>query len=108
MRPQKLLLAAAIIFAGTLTVNADSYSSSIGACKNAIGERLGITDVDTRYNIKKIKSKARYQDIKFSVTAFDESHPVQGVKVKCRTKKNGEILAVEFDQESLPASIAVN
>jgi len=108
MRPQKLLIAAIAMFAGTLAVNAGSYTNSVNACEDAIGERLGISEVEARYNIKKIKSRGRFQDINFNISVFDESHPVQSVKVKCRAKPSGEIVAVEFDQESLPASIAIN
>lgn len=112
MRPQRLLITAALFTAtATLlagTASADSYSNSISACEDAIGERLGIDTVNARYNVKKIKSRGRFQDIKFSVSVFDKSHPVQSVKAKCRAKANGEIVAVEFDSKSLPASIAVN
>ena len=108
MRPQKLLIAITAIFAGTLAVNAGNYTNSVNACEDAIGERLGISEVDARYKIKKIKTRGRYQDINFKVSVFDENHPVQSVKVKCRAKPTGEIVAVEFDQESLPASIALN
>ena len=108
MRPQKLLIAATSMFAGTLAVNAGNYTNSVSACEDAIGERLGISEVDARYNIKKIKSKGRFLYINFNISVFDESHPVQSVKVKCSTKRSGEIVAIEFDQESLPASIVVN
>jgi len=108
MRPQKLLIAATAMFAGTLAVNAGTYSNSVNACEDAIGDRLGITEIEARYNIKKIKTRGRFQDINFKISVFDESHPVQSVKVKCRAKPSGEIVAIEFDQESLPASMALN
>lgn len=108
MRPQKLLIAATAMFAGTLAVNAGNYTESVNACENAIGDRLGISEVDARYKIKKIKSRGRFQDINFNISVFDENHPVQSVKVACRAKPTGEIVAIEFDQESLPASIAIN
>ncbi len=108
MRPRKLLVAAGILAASTLTANADNYSASIDACENALGDRLGIDEVNTHYNIKKMKSRSKYRDIKFSVSVFDEAHPVKKVKAKCRVKPNGTVLAIEFDQNTLPASIAIN
>ena len=113
MRPQLLfaattLFAATVLFAVALPVNADSYSSAISACETEIGQRLGISDVNARYNIEKIKSRGRFKDIEFKVSVFDETHPVQSVTASCRTKTNGNLLAIEFDQESLPANIAIN
>jgi len=108
MRPLKLILAAVLFTMGALSASANSYSASVDSCENAIAERLGITDLNANYNIQKVKSRSRYRDINFTVSVFDEQHPVKGVKVKCRAKSNGTILAVEFDSKTLPASIAIN
>ena len=108
MRPQKFLLALAIAGAGTLTAHANSYTASIDACESELSNRLGLAEVNTNYNIKKVKSRSRYRDINFSVSAFDKTHPVQKVRAKCKVKPNGTVLAVDFDADTLPASIATN
>ncbi len=86
---------------------ADAYSASVNSCRNAIGDKLGISDVPATYDIQKVKTKARYRDIRFSVSAFDKNNPLQNVEVKCRSKRSGEILAVEFNPNTLPHSIAI-
>ncbi len=53
---------------GAVSANADQLRRSIDGCKQAITERLSATSEDTRVHLKKVKSKARYTDYKFTVT----------------------------------------
>jgi len=84
---------------------ADSYSRSIDGCKAAIGERLGLENVPAQYRVKTVKSKTRYRDLGFLVSANDDTSPVQGVIVNCKAKTNGQVLALDFP-EDLPGAIA--
>src|SRR5262245_25091077 len=108
MRTLPSALAVAVLgavgFSGT--AHADAYGASFSGCETAIQERLGLSDTPATYNIEKIRSKARYRQIDYSVTAADASGSVQDVKVSCRAKQNGEVLALEFDDSAQPNALA--
>lgn len=87
------------------TAYAGEYTKSIEGCENAIGQRLGIADVSTNYNIGKIKTTGRKRDMQFSVSVYDKSSPVQDVGVSCSVTRGGEVLALQFD-EALPTTVA--
>ncbi len=101
------LIATAVL---ALTVSgaaaAGSHTKSIDGCHQAIGERLGVADVNTNYDIGKIKSRGKYRDMEFRVSVRDDASPVQDVDVNCRVTKGGEVLALEFDDSTLPNAIA--
>jgi hypothetical protein len=100
--------------AATLTISlgsasayaANNYTASIDGCKQAIGERLGLSDTPTNYNIDKVKSRNNYRELSFSVSVYDKANPIQGVDVACRATRSGDVLAVEFDEATLPVSVA--
>ena len=96
-----------LLLLGGFSAAADAYTASVASCQKAIGEKLGVSQAAANYDIQKVRTKSRYRDIKFSVSAYDASNPLQGVKAKCRSRRNGEILAIEFDPDTLPSTIAV-
>jgi len=98
--------AVALLATMSFNANADAYAASIQGCEKAIGERLGIADAT--YNVQKVNSAARYRDLSFSVSAADASHPVQNLKVTCRAKQDGEVLAVNYDESALPTAVATH
>jgi hypothetical protein len=53
-----------------------------------------------------VKSRNNYRDLSFSVSVYDRANPIQGVDVACRATRSGEVLAVEFDDATLPVSVA--
>ena len=91
-------------FAGS--AHASAYSASFEGCQAAISDRLGLDATPANYNVEKVKSKPRYRDISYSISASDQSSPVQGVKASCRVKQSGEVLALELDESTLPAKVA--
>ena len=91
---------------GSASAFANQYTASIEGCKQAIGERLGLSNTATNYNIDKVKSRSHYRDLDFSVSVYDTSNPIQNVDVSCRATRSGEVLAVEFDDTTLPVSVA--
>src|SRR4030095_10866725 len=108
MRALPSALAVAVLgavgFSGT--AHADAYGASFSGCETAISERLGLAETPAADNIEKVRRKPRYREIDYSVTAQDGASPVQGVKVSCRAKQNGEVLALEFDDATLPNALA--
>jgi len=88
------------------TAQAGPYDAAIDACHTAISEHLDIAKVPTNYDLQKVRSKARYKDLSFSVSAYDDANPVQRVKVSCRARSNGEVLALEIDPDTLPTALA--
>jgi len=82
------------------------YEASIRGCEDAIGQRLGLAQSEFRTRIKGVDSASRYRDLDFSVFALDDANPIQGVRVSCRVRRNGDVLAVDFDERSLPGAIA--
>ena len=93
-----------VAFAGT--AGADAYTASLDACRSAISDKLGLAATPASYNVQKIRSKPRFRDISYSVSADDAASPVQGVKVSCRTKQNGDVLALDVDAATLPQAVA--
>ena len=100
------LAATLTVTLGSASVYADQYTASIDGCKQAIGERLGLANTPTNYNIEKVKSRNTYRDLNFSVSVYDKANPVQDVDVTCRVKRSGDVLALDFDDATLPASVA--
>ena len=100
------LAATLTITLGSASAYANNYTASIDGCKQAIGERLGLSDTPTNYNIEKVKSRNNYRDLNFSVSVYDRTNAIQGVDVACRVTRSGDVLAVEFDDTTLPVSVA--
>ena len=100
------LAATLTIALGSASVFASQYTASIEGCKQAIGERLGLSNTPTNYNIDKVKSRSHYRDLNFSVSVYDKANPIQNVDVSCRATRRGEVLAIEFDETTLPVSVA--
>ena len=95
-------LTAALLAFGSVHASADdAYTASIQGCQKSINERLGVADAS--YSVKKIQTSPRYRDINFSVTAEDAATPVKQMKVSCRAKSDGEVLAVQIDESQLPS-----
>ena len=92
---------AAVLATVALNASADSYSASIQGCQKSINEKLGVADA--AYSVKKIQTSPRYRDINFTVSAEDATTPVRQMKVSCRAKQDGEVLAVQFDESAMPA-----
>jgi hypothetical protein len=108
MRLLPSALAIAVLGAAAFSgsAQASAYSASFEGCQAAISDRLGLASTPASYNVEKVKSKSRFRDISYSVSANDDSSPVQGVKASCRVKQNGEVLALELDNATLPAALA--
>ncbi|TDJ21575.1 MAG: hypothetical protein E2O58_13505 [Gammaproteobacteria bacterium] len=100
------LVATLAITLGSAGAFANSYTASIEGCKQAIGERLGLSNTPTNYNIDKVKSRNQYRDLNFSVSVYDRTNPIQGVDASCRVTRSGDVLAIEFDENTLPVSVA--
>lgn len=98
-------LTAAVLMLATFQASAaDSYTASIQGCQKAISERLGVSDAD--FSVKKIQSSPRNIDLKFSVSSA--SATVDQLKVSCKAKQDGEVLAVNYDESALPAAVATH
>ena len=95
---------AAVLALASVHASADSYTASIQGCQKSINERLGVSDAS--YSVKKIQTSPHYRDINFTVSATDTAAPIQQAKVSCRAKQDGEVLAVKFDDTTLPAEVA--
>ena len=78
---------------------ADQYAAAIDGCREAIGKQMGLMDVDTRYKLKKVKSRATIRDLGFVVSARDESNTIQGVVVTCKVRRSGQVVALDFVDE---------
>ena len=100
-------LTAAVLALASVHANAaDAYTASIQGCQKSINERLGVADAS--YSVKKIQTSPRYRDINFSVSAEDAANPIKQMKVTCRAKSDGEVLAVQFDDSTLPSAVATH
>ena len=102
------LTATVLLVASFQASAADSYTASIQGCQNAIAERLGIPADQAAFSVKKIQSSARYRDFNFRVSASEGATPVDQLKVSCRAKNDGEVLAVNYDEGALPAAVATH
>ena len=100
------LTVAVLALAGAQANAADAFTASIEGCQKSINERLGVTDAS--YSVKKIQSSPRYRDINFSVSAEDATNPIKQMKVTCRAKSDGEVLAVQYDETALPSAVATH
>ena len=92
---------AAAMLLGAASANADQYRASIDGCKQAITERLGTTAEDARVKMKSVKSKSRYKDYKFTVTAGNAKGSAE-----CRVRSSGEVLALDIRGFDLPVAQA--
>jgi hypothetical protein len=106
MKALTSLTAAVLVLASFQAGAADSYTASIQGCQKAISERLGVSDAD--FSVKKIQSSPHYTDLKFSVTASGAATPIDQLKVSCRAKSDGAVLAVNYDESALPAAVATH
>ena len=95
-------------FAFSASAMADEYGRSINGCRDAIGKQMGISGMDVRYKLKKVKTRARARDIGFVVSARDSASPIQGVVVTCKVKRHGEVLALEFADEQYHNAVATH
>ena len=106
MKALTSLTAAVLVLASFQAGATDSYTASIQGCQKAISERLGVSDAD--FSVKKIQSSPRYTDLKFSVSASSAAAQIDQLKVSCRAKSDGEVLAVNYDESALPAAVATH
>jgi hypothetical protein len=106
MKALTSLTAAVLVLASFQAGATDSYTASIQGCQKAISERLGVSDAD--FSVKKIKSSPRYTDLNFSVSASGAVAPIDQLKVSCRAKSDGEVLAVNYDEAALPTAVATH
>jgi hypothetical protein len=104
MKALTSLTAAVLVLASFQASATDSYTASIQGCQKAISTRLGVSDAD--FSVKKIQSSPRYTDLKFSVSSA--TAPVDQLKVSCRAKQDGEVLAVNYDESALPTAVATH
>jgi hypothetical protein len=104
MKALTSLTAAVLVLATFQASAADSYTASIQGCQKAISERLGVSDAD--FSVKKIQSSPRSVDLKFSVSSATAT--VDQLKVSCRAKQDGEVLAVNYDESALPTAVATH
>jgi hypothetical protein len=100
------LTAAVLAFASVHANAADAYTASIQGCQKSINEHLGVADAS--YSVKKIQTAPHYRDISFSVSAEDAANPVRQLKVSCRAKSDGEVLALQLDETALPSAVATH
>jgi hypothetical protein len=104
---RKALLSCALVaLAASGTAVADEYGASIAGCRDAIGDQMGIADLDVKYKLKKVKTRSRVRDLGFVVSVKDEASPVQDVVVTCEVKRHGEVLALEFADDRYPSMVA--
>ena len=106
MKALTSLTVAILVLASFQASAADSYTASIQGCQKAITERLGVSDAD--FSVKKIKSSPRYTDLNFSVSATGAATPIDQLKVSCRAKSDGEVLAVNYDETAFPTAVATH
>lgn len=106
MKALTSLTAAVLVLASFQASATDSYTASIQGCQKAITERLGVSAAD--FSVKKIKSSPRYTDLNFSVSASSAATPIDQLKVSCRAKSDGEVLAVKYDEAALPTAVATH
>ena len=92
---------AAALLLGAASASADQYRASIEGCEQAITERLGAIAQDARVRMKSVKSKARYKDYKFTVTAGNAKGSAE-----CRVRASGEVLALDVRGFDLPVAQA--
>jgi hypothetical protein len=106
MKALTSLTATVLVLASFQAGAADSYTASIQGCQKAITERLGVSDAD--FSVKKIKSSPRFTDLNFTVSASSAAAPIDQLKVSCRAKSDGEVLAVNYDEAALPTAVATH
>ena len=103
-------IAVAVIGSAALTTavvaHAGPYTASEKVCQSAISERLGLDAVPSQYALENVHNKMQYRDFKYVVSANDSASAVQDVKVTCRVRKTGDLMALTFDPASAPVSVA--
>jgi len=103
-------IAIAVIGSAALTTavvaHAGPYTAAENVCQSAISERLGLATVPSRYTLENVHNKMQYRDFKYIVSADDAASAVQSVKVTCRVRKTGDLMALTFDPAAAPVSVA--
>lgn len=90
----------------TSTAYASPYTSSEDVCQSAISTRLGLDAVPSQYTLESVHNKMHYRDFDYVVSADSSASAVQSVKVTCRVRKTGDLMALTFDPASAPVSVA--
>jgi hypothetical protein len=98
----------ALLLGATTVQASDEYRASIESCQAAIAARLGMSADDLRTRLDGVDSSARYRDLEFSVSALDAANPAQGLEVNCRARRSGDVLAVTFDESTVPDAVALH
>jgi hypothetical protein len=106
MRLTAVTLTAALLLGAGVADAKTEYSASIRGCEAAIAERLGAGAGDLNMRVKGVDSASRHRDLDFAVSSRDATSAIQGVRATCRARKNGEVMALTFDERTLPAALA--
>jgi len=103
-------IAIAVIGSAALTTavvaHAGPYTASENVCQSAISSQLGLAAVPSQYTLENVHNKMQYRDFKYVVSANDSASAVQDVKVTCRVRKTGDLMALTFDPASTPVNVA--
>jgi hypothetical protein len=103
-------IAIAVIGSAALTTavvaHAGQNTASENVCQSAISARLGLEAAPSQYQLENVHTKMHYRDLTYVVSAKDPASTVQDVKVTCRVRKTGDVMALTFDPASAPVSVA--
>lgn len=108
MRTLSSRLVIALLGAITLTTTAHAgpYTASEAVCQSAISARLGLDTAPAEYTLQNVHNKMQYRDFKYVVSATDSASTVKDVNVTCRVRKTGSLMALTFDPDTAPVSVA--
>jgi hypothetical protein len=103
-------IAIAVLGSAALTTavvaHAGTYPGSEKVCQSAISSQLGLAAVPSQYTLETVHNKMQYRDFEYVVSANDAASTVKDVKVTCRVRKSGSLMALEFDPASAPVNVA--
>jgi hypothetical protein len=90
----------------TAPAHAGSYTAAENVCESAISERLGAQAVPSQYTLEKVHNTMHYRDLSFVVAAQGGATAAQDIKVNCRVRKTGSLMALTFDPAVAAVSVA--
>src|SRR5262245_5401880 len=103
-------LAIAVIGSAALTTalvaHAGPNTAAENVCQSAISARLGLEADPSQYTLENVHTKMHYRDLQYVVSAKDSASTDKDVKVTCRVRKTGDLMALTFDPASAPISVA--
>ena len=101
-------LAIAVIGSAALTTalvaHAGPNTAAENVCQSAISARLGQAADPSHYTLENVHTKMHYRDLQYAVSTNDAVG--KDVKVTCRVRKTGDLMALTFDPASTPVSVA--